>query len=90
MSTQEERVMDKLNYLYASIKRVYLDLLLKKVNNPDYIGANFYDAMQLSITSNSLSLIKGFMQNNHYSNFPFPCIINSSAFNPTEPRDTCP
>lgn len=67
MSTQEERVMDKLNNLYASIKRVYLDLLLKKANNPDYIGATFDDAMQLSITSNSLSLIKGFIQNNHYS-----------------------
>ncbi len=55
-----------LDNLYALLKG-YNDNLLKKANLENYTGANFSDAIDLTITSNALSLIKGIFQNNHYS-----------------------
>lgn len=68
LKKQEDRefMIKKLDRLYASLKQCNNDLL-DKANIPDYIGATFDDAINLSITSNALSLLKGFFQNNHYS-----------------------
>ena len=56
----------QLDRLYATLKSYNYELL-EKSNAPFYIGANFYDAIDLAITSNALSLIKGKFQTNHYS-----------------------
>lgn len=61
-----KKVTRELDNLYASLKG-YNNELLHKANLPDYEGANFTDAIDLAITSNALSLIKGLFQNNHYS-----------------------
>ena len=63
---QEKRFFDDLNKLYAPIKYLNNELL-KKSNIPYYVGATFNDAIQLTITSNALSLIKGVMQKNYRS-----------------------
>lgn len=63
---QEKRFFDDLNKLYAPIKYLNNELL-KKSNIPYYVGATFNDAIQLIITSNALSLIKGVMQKNYRS-----------------------
>lgn len=62
----ENPIMAGLDSLYASLK-CYNNELLEKANAPYYIGANFKDAIDLSITSNALSLIKGIFQNNYFS-----------------------
>lgn len=62
----EKKIKSELDNLYASVKS-YNNELLDKANLPYYVGANFYDAIDLTITSNALSLIKGIFQNNHYS-----------------------
>lgn len=63
---KEKRFIDDLNKLYAPIKYLNNELL-KKSNIPYYVGATFNDAIQLTITSNALSLIKGVMQKNYWS-----------------------
>lgn len=63
---QEKRFFDDLNKLYAPIKYLNNELL-NKSNIPYYVGATFNDAIQLTITSNALSLIKGVMQKNYRS-----------------------
>lgn len=65
-SDERNKWMSELDSIYASIKS-FNDDLLDKANEPYYIGANFYDAIDLAITGNALSLIKGMFQNNHYS-----------------------
>lgn len=62
----ENPIMAGLDSLYASLKG-YNNELLEKANVPFYVGANFNDAIDLSVTSNALSLVKGIFQNNHYS-----------------------
>lgn len=62
----ENKQLAEIDELYASIK-AYNDVLLHKANFPDYIGANFTEAIDLAITSNALSLIRGIFQKNHYS-----------------------
>jgi len=62
----ENPIMLGLDSVYALLKG-YNSELLDKANAPYYIGANFNDAIDLSITSNAISLIKGLFQNNHYS-----------------------
>ena len=61
-----------MNSVYATIKDINNDLI-NKANREDYQLASFEDAMNLAITSNALSLIKGFMQNN--------CCSITNAFN---------
>ncbi len=61
-----KKVTRELDNLYASLKG-YNNELLHKANSKNYEGANFTDAIDLAITSNALSLIKGILQNNHYS-----------------------
>lgn len=63
---QEKKFFNDLNNLYAPIKYLNNELL-KKSNIPYYVGATFNDAIQLTITSNALSLIKGVMQKNYRS-----------------------
>ena len=65
-SEERFKTMSDLDSVYASLKS-YNNELLDKANLPYYVGANFYDAIDLTITSNALSLIKGIFQNNHYS-----------------------
>lgn len=65
-SSEKLKTMAELDSIYASVKR-YNNDLLHKANAPHYIGANFYDAIDLAITSNALSLIKAKFQTNHYS-----------------------
>lgn len=59
-------ISGKLGKVYPIIKDLNSDLL-KKANIPDYEGANFLDAITLTITSNSLSLIKNIIMHNQYS-----------------------
>lgn len=63
---QSNELLSNLDRFYASLK-AFNNALLEKANLPNYIGANFIDAIDLTITSNALSLIKGFFQKNHYS-----------------------
>lgn len=63
---KEIKFFNDLNNLYAPIKYLNNELL-KKSNIPYYVGATFNDALQLTITSNALSLIKGVMQRNYRS-----------------------
>lgn len=62
----KNKQLAEIDELYASIKAYNYDLL-EKSNLPNYIGANFTEAIDLAITSNALSLIKGRFQKNHYS-----------------------
>lgn len=50
----------KINVLYAKLKSVN-NKCLKKANLEGYPNANFEDAMDLTITSNGLSLIKSIL-----------------------------
>ena len=62
---------DKLiNSHYARIKNIN-NRLLTKANDEDYARAEFNDAMDLSITSNTLSLMKSFLQKE-------PCALTSA------------
>lgn len=65
-SLQSNDLLSNLDRFYASLK-AYNNELLEKANLPNYIGANFTEAIDLTITSNALSLLKGFFQTNHYS-----------------------
>ena len=65
-SNEKLKSFSDLDSLYASLKS-YNNELLEKANAPYYIGANFYDSMELAITSNAISLIKGIFQANYYS-----------------------
>lgn len=65
-SDEKFKSLSDLDSLYASLKS-YNNELLDKANAPYYVGANFYDAMELAITSNAISLIKGMFHANHYS-----------------------
>lgn len=62
----ENKQLAEIDELYASIID-YKYRLLEKSNSPDYIGANFTEAIDLAITSNASSLIKGRFQKDHYS-----------------------
>ena len=66
------KIKSYMNSVYATIKDINNDLI-NKANREDYQLASFEDAMNLAITSNALSLIKGFMQNN--------CCSITNAFN---------
>ena len=59
-------IKGKLNEIYPLIKD-WNSSLLKKANIPDYEGATFHDAIDLTITSNALSLIKNIIIGNQYS-----------------------
>lgn len=59
-------IKGKLNEIYHLIKD-WNSSLLKKANIPDYEGATFHDAIDLTITSNALSLIKNIIIGNQYS-----------------------
>ena len=61
-----QKFEDMLNSFYALIKNVNSQLV-RKANILPYSSASFTDAMDLAITSNALSLIKGFMRDNYYS-----------------------
>lgn len=63
---QNHDFLNKLNNLYATLKNLN-NKLLKKANIPFYVGATFLDAINLTITSNALSLIKGVIQINYHS-----------------------
>ncbi len=63
-SNEKLKSFSDLDSLYASLKS-YNNELLEKANAPYYIGANFYDSMELAITSNAISLIKGIFQANY-------------------------
>lgn len=63
---EQADLKSRLNSLYASIKKVNNDCI-DKSNNEAYAESDFFDAMNLSLTSNALSLIKSFFQNNHYA-----------------------
>ena len=57
------KIKSFINQFYGVIKSINNDLIAKS-NKTDYLFTSFTDAMDLAITSNTLSLIKGYMQNN--------------------------
>ena len=57
------KIKSIVNQFYGVIKSINNDLIAKS-NKTDYRSTSFIDAMDLAITSNTLSLIKGYMQNN--------------------------
>ena len=61
-----QKFKHEISIVYAAIKNINSQLL-KKSNDIPYASASFTDAMDLAITSNALSLIKGFLHENYYS-----------------------
>ena len=64
--SQVHKFKHDISIVYAGIKNINSQLI-KKSNALPYASASFTDAMDLAITSNALSLIKGFLHDNYYS-----------------------